>query len=129
MKTLYISLVIFVLIFAVIHFQTDLGLDLPDWVTFYVKDFLSTPIALTLGLIVAQLIKGNRRIRLSLFTIFSLTIMYVIFYEVYLPRVHSRYTADLIDVFMYFGGSFLFYALQGKGSENPTLIEEAETEN
>lgn len=117
MKLLYFSLLFFVLLFVVIHFHDTLGLELPDWVIFYVKDFLSTPIVLTIGLFVAQLIKKDQSIRLSLFTVTSLTIMYIIFYEVYLPRVHERYTADLIDVFMYIGGSFLFYLLQEKSRE------------
>ncbi|MCM4159718.1 hypothetical protein DHB64_07405 [Antarcticibacterium sp. W02-3] len=54
----------------------------------------------------------DRRIRLSLFSILSLTAMYALYFEVYLPKVEPRYTADVMDVMMYTAGSLLFYFLQ-----------------
>ena len=120
MKTLYISFVVFAIAFLVIQFHSFLQLDFPDWVLFYVKDFLCMPIVLTIGLLVAQVIKKDRSIRLSLFTIMSLTVFYTIYFEIFLPRIHTRYTADLLDVLMYISSSFLFYFLQGKGKRSAT---------
>jgi hypothetical protein len=50
--------------------------------------------------------------RLSLFSIFSLTTFYAIYFEIYLPKVEPRYTGDVLDVVMYVAGSLLFYFLQ-----------------
>ena len=118
MKTLYTSFVVFTIAFLIIQFHTFLQFNLPDWVLFYVKDFLCMPIVLTIGLVVAQVIKKDRSIRLSLFTIMSLTVFYTLYFEIFLPRVHTRYTADLLDVLMYFSGSLLFYFLQGKSKRS-----------
>lgn len=112
MRTVYRFFGICFLLFLLIQFRGFLGITVPDWVLFYGKDFLCMPIVLTICLFVAQRIKKNRKLRLSLFSILSLTAFYSIYFELYLPEVHSRYTADVIDVLMYFMGSLLFYFLQ-----------------
>lgn len=112
MKLLHLTFFLFVAIFLILQFLLSLDIYLPNWVVFYVNDFLVMPIVLTICLKVVHLIKKDTAIRLSLFTIFSLTTFYAIYFEVYLPKVEPRYTADVLDVVMYVAGSFLFYFLQ-----------------
>ncbi len=114
MKPLYIFFLFAVLIFLGILSLSYLEMNLPVWVISYVNDFLCMPIVLTICLKTVHFIKKDKNIYLDLFTIFSLTTFYAVYFEWYLPRVEPRYTADWIDVVMYFTGALLFYYLQFK---------------
>jgi len=70
------------------------------------------PIVLTICLQAVHFIKKDAKIRLSLFTTLSLTTLYAVYFEIYLPRVEPRYTADILDVIMYLSGGLIFYFLQ-----------------
>lgn len=107
-------LFIFLSIYSVERLLRISPYDLPDWVVFYLADFLVMPIVLAIALIIVRWLKKDRSIRLSLFTVFSVAAFYSVYFEWYLPEVNPRYTADIIDVFLYFGGSLLFYFLQKK---------------
>lgn len=112
MRTLNGTFYLFTIIFLILQVLLYLGTQLPNWVVSYVNDFLCMPIVLTICLKVVHLVKKDEQIRLSLFSIFSLTTFYAIYFEVYLPKVEPRYTADVLDVVMYFLGGTLFYFLQ-----------------
>lgn|SRR5690606_30498648 len=114
MKTLYAFFIFSCLTFFTILTLQYLQTDLPNWIQFYVNDFLCMPVVLTICLTVVHYIKKDFSIRLSLFTVLSLTIIYSVYFEWYLPQVKTRYTADIMDVIMYFSGSLLFYFLQFK---------------
>ncbi|WP_156101207.1 hypothetical protein [Salegentibacter sp. Hel_I_6] len=70
------------------------------------------PIVLSICLFAVQYLKKDKNIRLNLITVFSVFLMYTIYFEVVLPPLHWRYTADIFDVFLYLIGSGLFYLLQ-----------------
>ncbi|SFF74015.1 hypothetical protein SAMN04488033_10740 [Salegentibacter agarivorans] len=70
------------------------------------------PIVLSICLYTVQLLKKDKTLRLNLITVLSVFVMYAIYFEVILPPLHWRYTADIIDVLLYLIGSFLFYFLQ-----------------
>lgn len=70
------------------------------------------PIILTICLVGVQFIKKDKFIRISLFTAFSLASFYSLYFEVILPLIMERYTADIYDVFLYFTGALVFYLLQ-----------------
>lgn len=114
MRKIYISFSICMLVFTTLQVLLIKQVEVPFWATAYINDFLCMPIVLTTCLFVVHLIKRDRSIRLSLFSILSLTIFYAVYFEVVLPRINPRYTADLIDVLMYFSGSLIFYLLQNK---------------
>ena len=104
-------------LFTVLIFLGNLGLshlevNLPLWVNFYLNDLLCMPIVFWICIKAVHIIKGDNQIHLDLFTILSLTTFYAVYFEWYLPRVELRYTADWLDVVMYFNGAFLFYYLQ-----------------
>ena len=112
MKFLSILFIISVVTFLSVLSLLYYGVSLPGWVTSYLNDFLCMPIVLTICLKAVHLIKKDKSIRLDLFTIVSLTTFYAVYFEWYLPKVESRYTADYMDVVMYFTGALLFYYLQ-----------------
>src|SRR5690606_39704458 len=76
MKTLYAFFIFSCLTFFTILTLQYLQTDLPNWIQFYVNDFLCMPVVLTICLTVVHYIKKDFSIRLSLFTVLSLTIIY-----------------------------------------------------
>lgn len=114
MNRIFISFVLFVAAFLLIQFREFLNISLPDWILFYGKDFICLPIVLTICLLAMQFLKKDTSIRLNLFTVLSLAAFYAVYFELYLPKIKMRYTADLTDVLMYFLGALLFYFLQEK---------------
>ncbi len=86
--------------------------EMPTWITSYVNDFLCMPVVLTICLKIVHFIKKDTTIPLPLLPILTLTSFYAIYFEWYLPQVETRYTADWIDVIIYFSGALLFYSLQ-----------------
>lgn len=104
----YLSLFIFFSILLLQHF----AVPLPRWVVFYVNDFLCMPVVLTISLKVVHLIKKDTSIRLPMALVLTLTSFYAIYFEYYMPLVEPRYTADWLDVVMYFAGALIFYVLQ-----------------
>lgn len=85
---------------------------MPWWVNFYVNDFLCMPVVLTISLKAVQFLKKDFSIRLPLLLVLTLTSFYAIYFEYFLPQVEARYTADWLDVVMYFSGALIFYILQ-----------------
>ncbi len=104
--------VIFTVLFLTVQALLYLQADLPDWIIFYLNDFLVMPLVLTICLVLVRWIKKEPGIRLSLFTVLSLATLYSIYFEVLLPEVTLRYTADPVDVLLYFAGAILFFFLQ-----------------
>lgn len=112
MKLLHKTFFLFVAVFLILQILLHLEMHLPNWVVFYVNDFLCMPIVLFICLKVVHFLTRNYELRLSLFTVLSLTTFYALYFEVYLPKVEPRYTADILDVVMYVLGSLLFYFVQ-----------------
>lgn len=112
MRTLNVFFYLSLFIFFSILILKHLAVALPPWIYFYVNDFLCMPVVLTVSLKVVHFIKKDHSIRLPLTLVLSLTLFYAIYFEYYMPRVESRYTADWLDVVMYFAGAGIFYMLQ-----------------
>jgi len=112
MKSLKWSFFIFCILFTLLQTLYFFNIPLPDFINFYLANFLCMPIVLSICLFAVQFLKKDKTLRLNLFTVLSAFAMYAIYFEVILPPLHWRYTADIIDVFLYLIGSFLFYFLQ-----------------
>lgn len=104
----FFAVLIFLGNLSMLHFEVNL----PVWVTSYLNDLLCMPIVLWICLKAVHIIKRDNRIHLDLFTIFSITIFYAVYFEWYLPRVEPRYTADWMDIIMYLSGALIFYFMQ-----------------
>ncbi len=112
MKPVYIFFFNAVFIFLSIYILNSAEIDMPTWITSYVNDFLCMPVVLTICLKILHYIKKDTTILLPLLPILILTSFYSFYFEWYMPQVETRYTADWVDVIMYFGGALLFYSLQ-----------------
>ncbi|MFO8146469.1 MAG: hypothetical protein ACQEWG_06900 [Bacteroidota bacterium] len=111
MKPVYIFFFIAVFTFIIIILNST-TVDMPNWITSYVNDFLCMPVVLTICLKIVHYIKKDNTVLLPLLPILTLTSFYALYFEWYMPQVETRYTADWVDVIMYFGGAFLFYSFQ-----------------
>lgn len=86
---------------------------LPDFIAFYLGDFLCMPLVLTFILAILRHIYKPPLLLLNPLMIFGLTTAYSIYFEWYLPKQSPLlFTADKIDVLMYFIGATLFYFIQ-----------------
>jgi hypothetical protein len=105
-KRLYAALS---LIALSIYVMQRSGFQLPSLINNYVNDLLCLP--LTLGVItyIIRDFKKDNSFELSIGFIVLLTGYYSFYFEYYLPQFNSRYTADFIDVVLYFIGGFAFF--------------------
>ena len=107
-----------IIVGIIIYTCEKIEIILPKFIRFYVNDFLIVPIVLTLCLAVVRKLKRNRKIKLSIFQILYVCMLYAVVFEYWLPEFHARYTADLIDVLLYFVSGILFYFLQKEKKNN-----------
>lgn len=112
LKTLHIYVGISLLVFAVVEVLKQAQLPAPAWVFNYVNDLLVIPIVGLACLHVIWLFKKNRKIRLDWISIFLLVLIFSFYFEIYLPPISKRYTADYWDVLCYSLGGFTLYFLQ-----------------
>lgn len=102
------SFLIFLMVYG-LQVSTD---SVPDFISFYLNDFLIIPIVGLVALHVVWFVKQDRSIRLNIATILSLVILFSVYFEWYLPKYSSRYTADVWDVLCYLAGGGVLYILQ-----------------
>ena len=81
-----------------------------DWVNSYLNDFLCMPIILTICLVGVRYLKRIPQFKLSPVMIFGMTAFYAFLFEFVLPNSNRIYTADWVDVIMYFLGAFFYWA-------------------
>lgn len=106
-----------ILLGTFIYFAQKLSIQLPRIVRFYVNDFLIIPIILTTSLFILRWSRNNKSYKISFWIILYLCTLYSIIFEYYLPQFHPRYTADSIDVILYFASGLIFYYLQKNNNE------------
>lgn len=112
MKSLKTVFVLYCIVFTILQLFYFLDQPIPGFIRDYLADFLCMPIVLSICLFVVQLVKKDKSIRLNISTISSVFLMYSIYFEMILPPIHWRYTADYRDVLLYLAGSIIFYFLQ-----------------
>ena len=91
-----------------------LNIKLPKIINNYGNDFLIIPIVLFFCLIVIQWLRKDPLFVLKIPIILYVCFMYSVLFEYIFPMYLNRYTADILDVFLYFLGGFVFYFLQNK---------------
>lgn len=76
----------------------------------YLDDILAPSIVLGLALAFFQnLFPADHSFTLPWYLILIFVIWYALFFEVIFPAKDSRHYADILDVFAYLGGAFIFY--------------------
>ncbi|MDX1277487.1 hypothetical protein [Oceanihabitans sediminis] len=103
-----------VLIATIIYILQRLEVPIPNWINFYVNDFLCMPIVLSLCLAVLRIFKKTETLYVPLFVVLALTSYFAVYFEWLMPKVNSRYTRDILDIGLYFLGGLLFYRFQKK---------------
>lgn len=84
--------------------------NLPELINNYLTDFICMPLILTLCLVGVRLAKQLPQFILSPSMIISMTAFYSVLFEYLLPMQSIQYTADGIDVVMYFTGAAFYWA-------------------
>lgn len=112
LKKLHAYTGISVIVFIAVQLVKYYKLPAPDWVFFYLNDFLAIPIVATICLHAVWLVKKDRSLRLGPVSIISLVVMFSVYFEYYLPRQSYRHTGDPWDLVCYALGGLVFYFLQ-----------------
>jgi hypothetical protein len=66
------------------------------------------PVVLKICQYTIRQVRNDKDLKIPFEIAFLLTILYGVYFELLLPVINTRYTADLIDVGLYFMG-FLFF--------------------
>ena len=108
----YLNFLLSFVIGTLVYVASKLKIRLPDWIQFYLNDFLITPIVLTICLVVIRRSRGNKTYIIPIGYILYLCCLYSCIFEFYLPTFHVRYTYDKMDILLYFLGGLWFWILQ-----------------
>jgi hypothetical protein len=84
-------------------------LPLPALVNNYVNDFLYLPLVLGAIEFIIRRLKRDSSFKVPIAFVVFLASCYSFYFEYYLPRLNPRYTADWIDVILYFSGAFAYF--------------------
>ena len=89
-------------------------MELPWVINNYINDFLIIPIVLSVCLFVLRQTKSDSNFRISVAIIMYVVVLYMLFFELIMPKLSVRYTADFFDLLMYSLGGLWFWFLQKK---------------
>ncbi len=103
---------LFFIMAILIYMMQYSDIPLPLIINNHVNDFFCIPIVLFICQYVIRYVKSNRQLLMPVPLLLVITSMYCIYFEYYLPKSNKRYTADSIDIVMYFLGLFYFYVME-----------------
>ncbi|MFD0796245.1 hypothetical protein ACFQZJ_02140 [Maribacter chungangensis] len=99
---------VFACIAIVVYGAQQLSFPLYHPINNYLNDLLCMPIVLKLCQYAVRSIKRDEHLNIPVKLSVTVTILYAIYFEVLLPKFNDRYTADFIDVILYFIGLVFF---------------------
>ena len=112
-------------LFCVVAFTVYLAqrysASLPELANNYLNDLLCMPIVLKICQYAVQFIKSDKQLKIPIKISFTLTVLYAIYFELVLPQFHSRYTADGMDVILYFLGLLFFLWIERRNLDRNTM--------
>ncbi|MFA9189384.1 hypothetical protein [Flavobacterium magnesitis] len=100
-----------------IYVMQKQNIALPPLINNYVNDLLCLPLVLGAITFMIRCLKKDNSFMLPMRIILCMAAFYSFYFEYYLPELNPRYTADWIDVLLYFTGALAFYFV-----ENPNEI-------
>ena len=115
-------LVIMIGVAVTIYTLQKTAVTLPYFINNYINDILCIPIVLKFSQIIIRYIKSDKQLQLPIVLQITVTVLYALFFEFFVPKWNVRYTADWWDVTAYFMGLFLFQILEYKSSFKMKLI-------
>lgn len=119
-KTYYFP--VFVLVALLVYTAQQLALPLPSLVNNYLNDLLCMPIVLSICQYAVRFLKKNTSLQIPVTLVVTLTLCYAVYFEWLLPQVNPRYTADGIDVFLYFLGALFFMGVARYKSKETSIL-------
>ena len=112
-----------VILALTIYIAQKLGLYIPELANNHLNDLLCMPIVLKICLYVVRYVKSSEKIEIPLALQVVTTLLFIVYFEMVLPEINTRYTGDILDVFAYVAGLFLFIALEsGRKSKEPYVF-------
>jgi len=111
-KLLHLYVLLSFLIYGLVQIAKYENLTNDRFILYYLNDLLIMPIVFTAALNMVWVVKKNTALRLDIFSILSVLVFYVVYFEYYLPNHSSRYISDLYDILCYFIGTADFSVLQ-----------------
>lgn len=111
---LLLNFIVFCIVGLGIYIAQHYRVQLPLLLNNYLNDFLIIPIVLTICLYILRFTRDNTKYTISSVITLLLCVFYSLFFEVLMPRINERYTADFFDVIAYFSGGFWFFFVQRK---------------
>ena len=112
LKYLHIAFIVCLFLYATVQVLKFIEYSANSFIFNYLNDLLVIPIVAFICLNALWYLKKDFSIRLSIISLISLTLLYSVYFEIYLPNHHERYTADVWDVVCYITGALMFYVLQ-----------------
>jgi hypothetical protein len=98
----------FYVLALMVYLAQQLMIILPLTVNNYLNDLLCMPIVLKICQYAIRFIRRDKHLNIPVNISLTLTVLYSLYFELLLPLFHSRYTADAIDVVLYFLGLLFF---------------------
>ncbi|WP_432672172.1 hypothetical protein [Flavobacterium sp. SM2513] len=114
---------IMAVIAVVIYSMQRMDLPLPAFVNNYVNDLLCMPLILGVLTFIIRRLKKDKYFTFPLLFVLFIASYYSVYFEYYLPKENARYTADWIDVALYFIGAIAYFLLEDKKSNSRSMQE------
>lgn len=93
-------------------------IELPMFLLNHTTDFLCLPILLPLTVCIIKILKPKAVFKPSILLTLLVATMYSFMFELILPKYSHQYTADPIDVLMYFLGGGFYWLVMMKNHKN-----------
>ena len=103
---------VFTIIALSVHSLQKFSIPIPYLFQNYLNDLLCIPIVLKVCQYIIRYIKSDITIRLNFLQILTVCLGYAFYFEWYLPLHNPRYTADGVDILIYFIGGIFFYFIE-----------------
>lgn len=104
----------FSLVGLFVYSMNKAGYVFPDPIQFYLNDLLVIPIVATLGMWLMRAVLQQRDLILVRWQVIFTVAAFSIVFEMILPFLMKRYTADPIDVLIYLIGGLFYWKMMNK---------------
>lgn len=101
-----------ILLASLLYGAKQFHIQLPNWMHFYLNDFLCMPIVLSICLMILRILKKTESLYVPFAPVLALSLYFAIHFEWLMPQFNQRYTGDFVDVILYFFSAMLFYVFQ-----------------
>jgi Na+/glutamate symporter len=102
----------FALIGLSIYGMQKIGIQLPWFANNYLNDILCIPLVLKTAQYITQHLRSDPFLKIPILLQCLVVLIFILYFEVILPKISERYTADIYDVLAYILGMCIFLILE-----------------